>query len=408
MAKLLTLDQSTTNTGNPYRPLKNGETASLLTIDDVEKTADFTALANYSYSVNSTAGVIKVKLPSTAENGATITLQDTGAIAAVNNITIRNTADTSTWGVLDVNSGVITFVYNTIAGKWFVSYKTPIAIAAQYCKSVNNSQQSSITDNTRVLFPTNQSLIGDAISISSTPGIFILKAGNTYRVRVGVTYVIASLSPSIPAYVKYRIFNITSGTFIGNLAWTMSPNASTNDGVYMGPAEAVLKPTVDTQIDVKLFGISNVNYINNSDDTPSWIEIEVISTAPTVDMSGYVRKSAALVNAGVEVVLGNLRARIPTGGYRSLQIATVSGTYSVYGSCTFANAGNSGAAIVDASSPRSVTTTMTYLHSGLNFVNAGDTCTWLIVDISANISWRLSFIIGSGYNNNMISIEQLI
>ena len=55
----------------------------------------------------------------------------------------------------------------------------------------------------------------------------------------------------------------------------------------------------------------------------------------------------------------------------------------------------------------SLTTTPTYLAAGNNFGNGGDAGTWYIMDTSAGISWRISFIIGAGFNNNMISIERL-
>lgn len=152
---------------------------------------------------------------------------------------------------------------------------------------------------------------------------------------------------------------------------------------------------------------TNVTSINAA-TSPAWMEIEVVSTPPTINMSAYVNKSSAIVNAGVEVVLGNLRARLPSTGNRSLQIATVSGTYSVYGSCSFVNNNNVGASRIDSASSLNVTTTFAYLSPGSNFAFSGDICTWLIMDTSSNISWRISFIIGAGYSNNMITIEQLV
>lgn len=404
MGKLLTFDKAINNTDNPYRPLKNGETASLLTIDEVEKTADFTAVANYSYSVNSVTGAVKVKLPSAAENGATITLQDTGGVAAVNNITIRNAADTSTWGVLDVNSGVITFVYNIIAGKWFVNYKTAVNTAAQHLKYSRTTAQTGISAGTQLLFDTLESSMGSNISINTGTGTITLQPGFTYRLRAGVSYV---LSNGTACDFQYIWRNVTSSTNIGNKSWDLSVGFPSNDGAYMGTAEAIITPTVATQVSVICISQTNVNSINAA-TSPAWCEVEAISSNTPINPNVYVTKSSGVVNAGVEVVLGNLRARIPTSGNRSLQVATVSGTYSVYGSCTFVNAGNTGGSIIAAASPRSVTTTFTYLNSGLNFTNGGDISIWVIMDAANNISWRLQFIIGADFNNNMISIEQLV
>ena len=118
-------------------------------------------------------------------------------------------------------------------------------------------------------------------------------------------------------------------------------------------------------------------------------------------------KASGLVNAGVDVTLGNLKARIPTSGNRSLQLSTVTGTYSVYGSGIY-GAGGVGYEFIDGSAPLSITTTPTYLRAATNFGAAGQTDTWLIMDTGSNISWRISLIIGYNFNNNMITIERLV
>jgi hypothetical protein len=118
-------------------------------------------------------------------------------------------------------------------------------------------------------------------------------------------------------------------------------------------------------------------------------------------------KASGFVNAGVDVQLGNLKARIPTSGNRSLQISTVSGTMNVYGSGIYSLNGGIAGTTIDGGAPRTVTTTPTYLNSGYNFATAGATDTWVIRDSSNTIAWRITMVIGGGYNNNFISIERL-
>lgn len=118
-------------------------------------------------------------------------------------------------------------------------------------------------------------------------------------------------------------------------------------------------------------------------------------------------KASGFVNAGVDVTLGNLKARIPTSGNRSLQVSTVSGTYSVYGSDIWYAGTTPGGSYIDGSTPLSVTTTPTYLKATNNFSAAGYIDTWNIMDTSAGLAWRITCIIGVSYNNNMISIERL-
>lgn len=118
-------------------------------------------------------------------------------------------------------------------------------------------------------------------------------------------------------------------------------------------------------------------------------------------------KVSALVGRGTDVTLGNLKVRISSSGNVSMQVSTVSGTYSVYGS-SFHAAGGMGYANILASSPVSVTTTPTYLYSALNFTGSGFRDEWVILDVSNTISWRISMIIGASYQNNLITIERLL
>jgi hypothetical protein len=117
--------------------------------------------------------------------------------------------------------------------------------------------------------------------------------------------------------------------------------------------------------------------------------------------------ASGFVNAGVDVTLGNLKARMSTSGNRSLQLSTVTGTYSVYGSGVYSYNGIGGATI-NSGSPRSITTTPTYIQAGYTFAVSGSTDTWLLMDTSNAITWRISLIVGDDYINNFISIERLI
>jgi hypothetical protein len=117
-------------------------------------------------------------------------------------------------------------------------------------------------------------------------------------------------------------------------------------------------------------------------------------------------KSSGFVNAGVDVTLGNLKARIPTSGNRSLQLSTVTGTYSVYGSDVHSQNGVAGATI-EAGFAVTVTTTPTYIVPGYHFTTSGSVDTWVLMDTSNTIAWRVTVIIGAGYSNNFISIERL-
>jgi len=133
--------------------------------------------------------------------------------------------------------------------------------------------------------------------------------------------------------------------------------------------------------------------------------VEITGKLDVGDPTGnIVSKASGLVIRGVDVTLGNLKARIAASGNASLQLSTVSGTYSVYGSSVYSYNGVAGSTIGSAIS---ITTTPTYIAPGYNFNPAGATDTWLLMDTSAGIAWRISMIIGASYYSNLITIERL-
>jgi hypothetical protein len=131
-----------------------------------------------------------------------------------------------------------------------------------------------------------------------------------------------------------------------------------------------------------------------------------LAKAPSGVGGELMYKASGFVNRGVDITLGNLKARIAATGNFSLQLSTVSGSYSVYGSHYLVDNGAYSNGI-DGSSPRSITTTPTYINSGNNFLGAGNTSVWLLMDTTSQISWRITMIVGVGFNNNFISIERL-
>ena len=132
-----------------------------------------------------------------------------------------------------------------------------------------------------------------------------------------------------------------------------------------------------------------------------------LSKAPNNAAGELIWKASGLVNRGVDVTLGNLKARIAATGNISLQLSTISGTYSVYGSGVHVFSSNLGSTTIDGGSPRTISTTPAYLNSGNTFATAGGTDTWNIMDTSNSIAWRITMVLGAGVNNNVITIERL-
>ena len=119
-------------------------------------------------------------------------------------------------------------------------------------------------------------------------------------------------------------------------------------------------------------------------------------------------RSAAFVGRGEDVILGNLKVRMAATGNASLQVSTVSGTIVVYGSDVYSNAGTVAGNSIDGGAPLTITTTPAYLWASYNFLNSAAVDVWTIRDTSNSITWRITLIVGSSLNNNMISIERLL
>jgi hypothetical protein len=189
-----------------------------------------------------------------------------------------------------------------------------------------------------------------------------------------------------------------------------------DDGFLRLSAGGGTTANLQTSIDLSGYSANVPDMNSNIVMRTSGVERLRIDASGNVNMTGKINvsdptgnvitKASGLVNRGVDVTLGNLKARISTSGNASLQLSTVSGTYSVYGSNVYSAGGVAGVTIAD-NAPRIISTTPAYLNTGLNFTIGGYTDTWIIMDTSNTIAWRITMILGSGYNNNFISIERL-
>lgn len=121
--------------------------------------------------------------------------------------------------------------------------------------------------------------------------------------------------------------------------------------------------------------------------------------------NNVVVKSSGFVNAGSFVTLDNIKATMTTTGNRGLSLATVSGTVTGYvsGSYTLITGSPGGSA-----ASVSLTTSPSTSILGQNFLGEGDTAIYVLRDNTNSRVYRITLMIGGGYNNNMISIERLI
>jgi hypothetical protein len=116
-------------------------------------------------------------------------------------------------------------------------------------------------------------------------------------------------------------------------------------------------------------------------------------------------KASGIVNPGTYVALDNIKATLTSSGtYRGLSIAAVSTSFTANISAHYAmNGGANGGANFN----NAITTTPTSAIFGWGFGTEGDGSYYNILDKTNNRFYRITLMIGAGYNNNFISIERL-
>lgn len=274
------------------------------------------------------------------------------------------------------------------------------SFAASFLRGSRTASQS-MNVNDAVTFTSIDNTAGQDISLNTTSGKITLTAGNTYRL-IGA---VPGFGGSRPSFSWY---NETTGAYIGSAANAYHPSDAAGNGASGGIAQVIIKPNVNTVVYLKLASVLNSTSTGsittgNGDFLGGsgypWFEVQVISgNAPVTNE----KLASGFVGRGQDITLGNLKVRFAATGNMSLQVSTVSGTYSVYGSHVLFSGSLGG-----NTANMSVSTTPAYLNSGNNFLGAGDTGVWTIMDTTAKMCWRISMIIGSGYANNFISIERL-
>ena len=230
------------------------------------------------------------------------------------------------------------------------------------------------------------------IPYNTSTGFFTLTAGKTYKLIASV-----SLSNGNTAAKEVNfIWKNAAGDELGAKGELLSPSANvTASG--SGVAYALYTPLINTTVALYVnysstntilwqnYSFASIEQIGSSAIINPWTlsgtntynttgNVGIGTNSPTqaLDVAGNVNvtgkinvtdpagnvatKAAGFVARGVDVTLGNLKVRFPTTGNMSLQVSTVTGTYSVYGSQVLVSGAVAYSAI-DGSAPLTVTTT---------------------------------------------------
>ena len=116
-------------------------------------------------------------------------------------------------------------------------------------------------------------------------------------------------------------------------------------------------------------------------------------------------KVSGLVNAGTFLSMDNLKVTVTSSGNRGISVAAVSTTFTANVSGTYGyTGGGSGMSAYNVS----VTTTPSNSYFGWSFGTEGDCAVYNILDKTNSRFYRVTMMIGNGYNNNFLSIERLL
>ena len=125
---------------------------------------------------------------------------------------------------------------------------------------------------------------------------------------------------------------------------------------------------------------------------------------PGVGLLGF---ASGYVNAGTFVTLENIKATVTTSGTRGLSVGSVTGTFQAHISGMYGFINGVGGSATNGGSPPTYSITPSGSWFGWSFPNAGDGSVYLVNDITNMRFYRITLMIGPGYNNNFISIEKL-
>lgn len=238
------------------------------------------------------------------------------------------------------------------------------------------------------LIITTGSFVGSQI-LANTSSLYLTSGSNMYVQNNGVVEITGSLKVSGSANFNVSVLSVDG--------------RSGDEGGEINLAIPVTNTTLQNRVTTDIWQNRFRVFEGSANAKGVFVDL---SKAPAGVGGELLWKASGIVNTGVDVILGDLKARIPSTGNKSLQLSTTSGvTYSVHGSGVYSQSGT--VVGTTLSTALSVTSTPTYIVSGYNFGTAGATDTWVLMDTSNAIAWRITMIIGFAFNNNFISIERL-
>ncbi len=189
---------------------------------------------------------------------------------------------------------------------------------------------------------------------------------------------------------------------------TTSPNASSILDVN-STSKALLVPRLTNSQMNAISSPATGLTIYNTDATSLYVYNGLTWNSKEDRISGFV-------DDGVSMQLDNLKVQLSTNtSERSAQIATVSGSINISGSCvniypngTLSNGSGGTSGLFSAWTRQTdvMTTSFTTFHTGLNFGQHGSTQTIEIIDETNNHAYSIILIVGNTYKSNFLSLKR--
>ena len=312
-------------------------------------------------------------------------------------------------------------VYNTgnnpnlVAGYYYwngsnwatIATATGSGVYASYMRGSRTSGQTTgIAAGGTVVFTQVDNVAGQEMSLNTTTGQITLAAGRTYRLLAQVPNFQTSNSDSRPQFAWY---NETSSAYFGSASASYSAGSTAGWGATGGLSEAIITTTVPTVVTYRIVNPFNVSQLGGSGDfsltgSYPWFEAQVISGNQAIEPD----KVAKFVDAGVPVSFGDIQVILTTGGARSLQIKTTGASFSATVTALTSYNNNANLFTYFSGMTQTVNSTYAYIGSAWSFVGNGDVAIYYVRDTTNSRFFRITLMIGPGYNGSMISIEKLI
>ena len=262
--------------------------ASALSISTV--TADpAPAAVDTMYLVDTSSGGVTVTLPTAVgETGKSVVVQKN--TNDTNVVTVQTTSSQTINGESPpfylLNQGdAVTFTSD--GSNWQIQNdnRTGIGGNKSYMQVGADSQSTALTAGNPLRYDTILTQSGSDIAYNTGTYEFTLKAGLTYRMQASGGRVFASTNPEL----TYQWYDKTNSTNLGG-AGIVGDADDLSDAGYGGTAAALVTPSTDIDVEVRIIKSSGTTSIDSNSGTNGLhAEIEVISgPAPVTQTVEYI------------------------------------------------------------------------------------------------------------------------